>query len=1117
VAVSNRERVGRAFEVLATGLAPFVDRQMTSVHGEGWLEGFVDSGPRNAAPASLRDPAFLLKVMTEAWDSAFRSRLTRTDRNLVFELRDVRNRWAHNDAFNADDTYRALDSIERVLVAVDASEAAEVGRSKTELMRLRYEADTRKAGAAAQATTGAVAGLRPWREVIVPHDDVAQGRYGLAEFAADLHQVAAGSGGPEYADPVEFFRRTYLTEGLRQLLLEAARRLAGTDGVPVVDLQTTFGGGKTHTLIALWHLCSGTALSELPEEVQDLVRAAGVDQLPQVARAALVGTRIAPGQASVKPDGTEVATLWGELAWQLAGKDGYALVADADRTGTSPGDALAELFKACAPCLVLVDEWVAYARQLYATDERLVGGSFEAHVSFAQALTEAARSTDQALLVVSLPASVATEPTAVGSGGGSGGGSSVELGGPGGAEALRRLRSVIGRVESSWRPASAEEGFEIVRRRLFRPLDASGLADRDATARAFAESYRSQAAEFPAECREAAYERRLRAAYPIHPELFDRLYEDWSTLERFQRTRGVLRLMAQVVGALWREGDQSPLILPGAIPLDDAPVASELARNLEDSWKPVMDADVDGTGSLPAQLDATYPNLGRYGAARKVARAVFLGSAPTVHSPHRGVEAARVRLGCAAPGEAVATYADALARLSDRATYLYVDRDRYWYGLSPSVARMARDRAERWLTTGIAELDAALCERIRRQRDRGDLTGVHVAPSSSADVDDDDRVRLVVLPPQAAHVVKTDDSPALGAAREILEHRGTAPRIYRNMVAFLAADNRRVDDLRQGMAEALAWRSISTEAEELGLGTQQAAQAATKAEETEGTVERRLAETYGWALVPTQPEPTGPIVLDAVRIDGQGDLAARTARRLIDKGHLNLVYAPSLLRTLVLGGPLASLWEKGHVSVEELWEALARYPYLPRLRDRLVLHRCVQDGPAGFAWSEEGFALAESYDATTKRYLGLVVGPGGGAAVSVSTLLVRPDVAAAQLRVDDQAISSQAAAASIATAASAGRAADSPASTPLAAGALTSPAKPRRFHGSVALRSERLSLEFGRVVQEVIAHLGDASATVEITIEISASAPEGFDEPVIRTVTENARTLHFTDQGFEQE
>jgi predicted AAA+ superfamily ATPase len=1107
MATSNRERVGRSFESLADGLGLFVDQQMNSVHGENWLESFVDSDPRSSAPGTLRDPAFLLKVMIEAWDSAFRSRLTRSDRNLVFELRDVRNRWAHNDAFNADDTYRALDSIERLLVSIDAREAEAVGRSKSELMRLRFETEAKKT-ASPPATTGPVAGLRPWREVIVPHDDVAQGRYGLAEFAADLHQVAGGAGAAEYSDPVEFFRRTYLTEGLRQLLGEATRRLGGAGGVPVVDLQTTFGGGKTHSLIALWHLCSATPVDEFPQEVQDLVREAGVERLPAVTRAALVGTRLAPGQVSTKPDGIQVSTLWGELAWQLLGKDGYGLVAEADRTGTSPGEALGELLAACAPCLVLIDEWVAYARQLYATEERLVGGSFEAHVSFAQALTEAARATDQALLVVSLPASVSTEPGTAGSAG-----SSVELGGPGGAEALRRLRAVVGRMESSWRPASAEEGFEIVRRRLFRPIDTDRLADRDATARAFAECYRSQAAEFPAECREAAYERRLRAAYPIHPELFDRLYEDWSTLERFQRTRGVLRLMAQVVGTLWRGNDQSPLVLPGGIPLDDAPVAAELARNLEDSWKPVMDADVDGSASLPAQLDASYPNLGRYGAARKAARSVFLGSAPTVHSPHRGVEAARVRLGCAAPGEAVATYADALARLSDRATYLYVDRDRYWYGLSPSVARMASDRAERWLASGIAEVDRAICERIRRQRDRGELAGVHVAPASSADVDDDDRARLVILGPDQTYVAKADDSPALAAARDVLERRGNAPRLYRNMVMFLAVDSRRLDDLRQGMAEALAWGSISDEADELDLGAQQAAQARTKAADAEGTVTRRLAETYTWALVPTQPEPTGQVSLEPVRVEGPGDLAARTSRRLVDKGHLSLVYAPSLLRRLVLDGPLASMWSDGHVSIGDLWETLARYPYLPRLRDRSVLDRCVQDGPSGFSWGDEGFAVAEGYDDQARRYLGLVAGPASAGSVSVATLLVQPAIGLAQVRSEEEAARATSTEESPAVGAT-DSTGEAPA--PSTTGTLAD-SKPRRFHGSVRLRSDRLNLEFGRVVQEVISHLGDSAKDVEVTVEIAATSPEGFDEAVIRTVTENSRTLRFGDQGFEHE
>ena len=153
----------------------------------------------------------------------------------------------------------------------------------------------------------------------------------------------------------------------------------------------------------------------------------------------------------------KVHTLWGELAWQLGGPDGYALVAEADRTGTSPGSALVDLLRRYSPCLILIDEWVAYARQLYGVDG-LPAGSFDAQFTFAQALAEAARSVEGALLVVSIPAS------------------DIEVGGEGGRAALERLKNVVGRMESSWRPASAEEGFEIVRRRLFDDLPAQSSA-----------------------------------------------------------------------------------------------------------------------------------------------------------------------------------------------------------------------------------------------------------------------------------------------------------------------------------------------------------------------------------------------------------------------------------------------------------------------------------------------------------------------------------------------------------------------------------------------------------------------------------------------------------------
>ena len=257
------------------------------------------------------------------------------------------------------------------------------------------------------------------------------------------------------------------------------------------------------------------------------------------------------------------------------------------------------------PCLILIDEWVAYARQLH-DDSDLPAGSFETHFSFAQTLTESARAANCCLLVISLPSSdTTTSPHAQGE--------DEEVGGLRGRAALARLKNVIGRVESSWTPASTEEGFEIVRRRLFEPLnEREQFTARDNVSRTFADFYRAQQQEFPAECRDADYERRLRAAYPIHPEVFDRLYTDWSALVKFQRTRGVLRLMAAVIHSLWERGDRNPLIMPAHIPIDDLHVRNELTRYLPDNWTPIIEADVDGPNALPQHIDNEVANLGKF-------------------------------------------------------------------------------------------------------------------------------------------------------------------------------------------------------------------------------------------------------------------------------------------------------------------------------------------------------------------------------------------------------------------------------------------------------------------------------------------------------------------------
>ena len=313
----------------------------------------------------------------------------------------------------------------------------------------------------------------------------------------------------------------------------------------------------------------------------------------------------------------------------------------------------------------------------------------------------------------------------------------VEVGGIRGREALDRLRNVVGRVESSWRPATAEEGFEIVRRRLFEPIAGELFKQRDLTARGFADLYRDKAAEFPPECRSGDYEKRIQAAYPIHPEIFDRLYTDWSTLVKFQRTRGVLRLMAAVIHSLWEKGDRSPLILPSTIPIDDPRVQFELTRYLSDNWAPIIEKDVDGPNSLPSRIDAELPNLGKLSATRRVARTIYLGSAPTAAAAHRGIEDRRVKLGCVMPGETPAVFGDALRRLAAAATYLYQDGPRAWYATQPTVTKLAEDRAEQ-LKRDPDKVAGELDDRLRADlRRNGDFARIHPLPRSSADVPDD--------------------------------------------------------------------------------------------------------------------------------------------------------------------------------------------------------------------------------------------------------------------------------------------------------------------------------------------------------------------------------------------
>lgn len=1127
MAVNNRDRISKAFDLLSEGLQDVVDEVMTKAFGSSqWPTMWADEDARRrgSAPKILakHDVQVQLRAITER-GYEFRDVLSRAQQSFASELRETRNQWAHNAPFSSDDTDRALDTIVRLLQAVgSADSAADVRKMRSDLRRTVYEDQTRQqVKKTRKVSLKPGGGLKPWREVIHPHDDVARGEFTASEFAADLHLVHTGQAtSPEYGDPGEFFTRTYLTEGLRDLLSRALRRMSGDGNAsPVVNLQTNFGGGKTHSMLALYHLFSGIPAQDMPQEIQDLVAGNGNPRLEKlgVRRVALVGTYLQAGSTHTKPDGTKIHTLWGELAWQLGGREAYEMVADADRSGTNPGSALRTLIQKYAPALILIDEWVAYARQLV-TDKELPSGSFETQFTFAQSLTEIVRSVPGAMLVVSIPAS----DTGV-----AGAGSDIEVGGANGQLALERLQNVIRRVADQWRPSSKNESFEIVRRRLFQPADAEALRMIAAVARNFVDFYQSNAALFPRDAAKVSdeYEKRIRVSYPLHPELLDRLYEDWSTLERFQRTRGVLKLVSSIVHELWKSEDASPLILPGNVPLDATTVNTDLTQYLEDQWKPIIDSDIDGPSSMAQRIDLERPSLGQRFVTQRLARAIFMGAAPRVRSTHRGLDKQYLWLGTAIPGDTLGNFGSALELLAQRSTYFYEEQGHYWFDTQPSVTKTANDYAER-LREDPEKVWNEITRRLRtEERSRDVFDRVHISPESSADIPDLEDVRLVIAHPRHSwRKQESRESEAYRWVHDAVGAKGASQRIHRNTVVFLLADRNQLEGLEAATRTYLGWKQVQATSEPLNLSVQQRKQADEQVVNFDRVVADRIRGTFIWTVYPVQPEPTQPFELMAEKVPDSGgrSLAERVSYKMRRDDLLVTEFGAAILGS-TLREELGARWrESGEISVGELWGYFTRYIYMHRLVKREVLDAAIERALTAILVENERFGIAAGKDPETGRYRGLVLPPDPNATIQVtdSTLLVDP--ARAQEQLDADRAARETAPPAAADSQSEGGHVDvvrvAPGIGEADRAGVDEVVKTvaARFFGSVKIDPELYSRDIGNITREIIDRLAGAGAHLEITIDIQAVKTEGFNDTEIRTISENARVLRFGQSGFEK-
>ena len=1096
-AQAAKQRIEKGLDLLRVGLGPYVAKHMGDRHGNHWRN--YASRARGDDKGGELDVYALLKTLLDNWGELFRfDDKIRKARSFISLAMDARNSAAHfTGAMGSREALRHLDAIRELLAAVGAGPQVAVLENLYEEQRA---ADGSPAVLERRASSleepAPPAALRPWREVCEPHPDVLEARFSDAEFAANLALVDQGEGGEEYTDPAAFFRITYATEGLRRVLISTIARLSGEGGEPVIGLQTNFGGGKTHTMLALYHLAGAADAGYKPEELHGmapLFEEAGVATLGPVNRAVFVGTHKGAAEAMHAEGERAIRTVWGYLAWRLGGWGAVETIAASEAAGTSPGsERLIPILRAAAPCLILLDEVVAFARQLR-------GLEYDAFHAFMQSLTEAAAAVPGTVVVGSLPQS------------------GVEVGDEQGRDALKRLEKIFGRVQSAWTPASGIETFEIVRRRLFQPLDEAGEKARDETIKAFRRLYRENRADFPPEVREAAYEEQMRRAYPIHPEVLRRFSGDWSVLDKFQRTRGILKIMASAVYGLWSGESTAPLITPALLPFRDTKVRTALLEPLHPAFGPILQSEVDGDQSLAARIEAQRPRLLKARAATLAARAVFFATAPHAGAASGGMSGTYLRLACAQPGDQIAIYGEALQEIATRAAHLYRDGDSYWFSPQPTLNKLVADRA---LDVTAEQADQRMVEVLREeQRSRAGFPRVHAAPDDLTDIEDRRSVALVILPPAAVHDAATGpQSPAAVLARETIARRGTGQRRFRNALVFVAADATNIDAARENARREIAWRSILKDDDlKQNLTQAQISNAEKEEKRSRDALHRSIRGAWVHILHPGHSNVT-----DDVRSMTAGYVMRST--RLVNRGGGKSVPQAVWERVstdgTVIGeiGPdnllnsLEPVWpaDRPHLPIEEIRDWFASYVYLPRLRDDATLDGALQRLIEDIAYD---FAFASAYDEETVTYEGPV---DGKALMSLSVdggLLVRrgaikpdeppPDTGEGTGPTGDP------------TPPGTGTGSDvTPPPTPPAP-------QPMRFFASLEIDTEKAGIEVARIMDGLLVELTRTpGSNLRLTLEIAGRAgDDGYPKDVVDTVKANARDLKLDESalGFTEE
>lgn len=729
--------------------------------------------------------------------------------------------------------------------------------------------------------------MKPWHEVVTPHADIRAGKFDESVFAADLSDVIADRGPLEYRDAATFFKKTYSTVGLGNLLAAVLSRLAGTGkGEPVIPIETPFGGGKTHSLIALYHLLSGGDGHESLEKLDAILQQAEAKSVPRTRVAVFVGTTADPVRGR---------TPWGELAEQLGN---YALLEDTDKRRRAPGKDLLHRLLGGQPTLILMDEIAEYRVKAKDFGDQVI--------AFFHELTDTVKVLPNCSLVVTLPSSAPYAEE--------------------GERALHELHQVFGRLEAIYTPVEGEEIYEVIRRRLFETEPDPTEARK--TAEGFWELYRRLGDDVPRDVREAAYRDRMRRAYPFHPELIDVLFERWSTYSTFQRTRGVLRLLAEVVGDLYRREHAAPLILPAHLNLGNAALRRELVKHIGNQFEGVIASDIAGPNAKAPRIDSEMGSeYARFGIASGLATAAFFGSFSG--GERRGIGIQRLRLALLREGIQPAIVADALRRMEEELWYLHAEGGLYYFSSEVGLPRLIVEKEE-----AVKEEHIAAYIRARLDKVLGLELQTIVWPRESQDLPDSKALKLALL--ALDHTRQSGTTEPF--VESLLRKSGEAFRTYANTVLILVSDAGELGALRQQVKRLMSLQAIRDDkALYRQLSEDNRQLLGTRIKDADGAIGFQVISAYRHLAKAGE---------QGVEWFGLG-LPTTGERTTLGRRVRDYLHSEDILLTRI---PPKRLLDKTlradekEKSVEDIVAAFLKYPHLPMLDSETIVRQSIQQG-----------------------------------------------------------------------------------------------------------------------------------------------------------------------------